>query len=147
MSHAAVLALLGNPVRWRIVELLASGPSTAGEIADEIGSSFRIARESASRHLQVLARAELIECERDATARLYRLSPRLIGALQSLVDRLVELREPARYDDLGTEASAGLEPAPHPDDLDGEGCWCIRKSHELAPVSTRASPMYTLEGW
>ncbi|WAB80498.1 metalloregulator ArsR/SmtB family transcription factor [Microcella daejeonensis] len=147
MTHAATLALLGSPIRWRIVEVLASGPATAGEIADEIGSSFRIARESASKHLQLLARAGLIECERDMTTRLYRLSPRLIGALQALVDRLVALREPAGYDDLGTEASAGLEPAPHPDELDGDGCWCIRKAQELAPVSTRASPMYTLGGW
>lgn len=147
VSFSHTLALLGSPVRWQIVELLASGPATAGELADEVGPSFRIGREGVSKHLQLLARAELIECERDATARLYRLSPRLIGALQALVDRLVELREPARYDDLGTEASAGLEPAPHPDDLDGEGCWCIRKSHDLAPVSTRASPMYTLGGW
>lgn len=147
MSSARALALLGSPVRWRIVELLASGQSTSGEVADAISTEFAITREATSQQLAVLARAGLIECERDATARLYRLSPRLIGALQALVERLVDLREPARYDDLGTEASAGLERAPHPDDVDGEGCWCIRKSQELAPVSTRASPMYTLGGW
>ncbi len=142
-----MLGLLGSPVRWRIIELLSSGPSAAGEIAEAVRAEFAISREAVSQQLAVLARAGLVECERDATARLYRLSPRLIGAVQALVDRLVELREPARYDDLGTEASAGLEPAPHPDDVDGEGCWCIRKSQEMAPISTRASPMYTLRGW
>ena len=147
MVLSRTFALLGSPVRWRIVELLASGPSTAGEIADAVGAEFRITREAVSWQLKALARAGLIECEHDMTSRLYRMSPRLIGALQALIDRLVELREPARYDDLGTEASAGLERAPHPDELDGEGCWCIRKTQELAPVSTRASPMYTLGGW
>jgi DNA-binding transcriptional ArsR family regulator len=142
-----MLGLLGSPVRWRIIELLSSGPSAAGEIAEAVGPEFAITREAVSQQLAVLARAGLIECERDMTTRLYRLSPRLIGALQALVDRLIALREPAGYDDLGTEASAGLEPAPHPDELDGDGCWCIRKTQELAPVSTRASPMYTLRGW
>jgi len=147
MTLSRTLALLGSPVRWRVIELLASGPCASGELAAEIGPAFGITRESVSKHLRALARAGVIDCEHDATSRLYRISPRLIGALQALVDRLVELREPARYDDVGSEASAGLEPAAHRDEVDGEGCWCIRKAQDLAPVSTRAPRMYTLGGW
>ena len=48
---------LAHPVRMRILELLAQGPSTATRLAGEIGESTG----STSYHLRALAKAELIE--------------------------------------------------------------------------------------
>jgi DNA-binding transcriptional ArsR family regulator len=48
---------LGNPIRFRIWELLREGPSTASRLAPLLGES----RGSASYHLRILARAGAIE--------------------------------------------------------------------------------------
>ena len=70
-------------------------------------------------------------------ARIYRLSPRVIGALASLVDRLVSLREAAQYGDLdldGRDLDIGVERAPTWEEKGEEGCWCIRKSRDLGGI-------------
>lgn len=67
-----VLEALADPTRRRIVELLATGSRTAGQIAE----GFEISRPAVSRHLRVLREAELVVSEPDAQRRVYRLEPR-----------------------------------------------------------------------
>lgn len=70
-----ILFLLGHPVRWRIVEVLAGGPHTAGEIAEALYSDMRIERTVVSHQLRRLLTAELIRVRRDWSNRIYRLDP------------------------------------------------------------------------
>lgn len=61
---------LADPTRRRILELLAEGDRTAGEIAGE----FPIAFASVSRHLSVLKDASLVAAEREGQFIRYRLN-------------------------------------------------------------------------
>ena len=87
-TAATVIEALGDPVRRRVVALLAGGPRRAGEIAAEIGMSAP----AISRHLRVLLEALVIEDERldtDARARLFRLRPQSIEAARAWLDELL----------------------------------------------------------
>jgi DNA-binding transcriptional ArsR family regulator len=131
------LFLLAHPLRWRLIEVLASGEHSAGQLADAVQSERGVGREAISKHLNRLARAGLVMTRIDMNARIYRLSPRVIGALAGLVERLVSLREPAQYDDLdldGRDLDIGVERAPSWEEEGEEGCWCIRKSRDLGAI-------------
>lgn len=61
---------MANPTRRRILELLAQGDRTAGELAEE----FPIAFASVSHHLGVLRAAGLVSAEREGQRIRYRLA-------------------------------------------------------------------------
>jgi len=63
------LAALADPTRQRIVELLADGERSAGELAAE----FRTSRPGVSRHLRVLREQGLVQARSDGRRRLYSL--------------------------------------------------------------------------
>lgn len=129
------LFLLAHPVRWRIIEILASGEHAAGQIADAVQSERGIGREGISKHLNRLARAGLVTARIDQNARVYRLSPRVIGAIAGLVDHLLALRVPSFYDELDLDGrEVDMHDAEAPLTLaegDERGCWCIRKAREI----------------
>jgi DNA-binding transcriptional ArsR family regulator len=62
---------IAEPTRRRIVELLADGELSAGEIA----SQFSTSRPGISRHLRLLQAAGLVKARREGTRRLYSLDP------------------------------------------------------------------------
>lgn len=64
-------AALANPVRRRLLELLADEPRRAGALAAE----FDLSRPAVSEHLTVLRRAGLVEEEQRGRERHYRLAP------------------------------------------------------------------------
>jgi DNA-binding transcriptional ArsR family regulator len=68
-----VFAVLGDPVRFRVVEILASGSHLAGQLTDAIVSEFRVSRSTVSHHLRVLRDEGVIVVEPDGNERLYRL--------------------------------------------------------------------------
>jgi DNA-binding transcriptional ArsR family regulator len=132
------LFLLAHPVRWRIIEILASGEHAAGQIADAVHSERGIGREGVSKHLNRLARAGLVTSRVDQNARVYRMSPRVIGALAGLVEHLLARRASAHYDELdldGREIDRHDAESPRSLDEDDEaGCWCIRKAEEIGAI-------------
>ncbi|HEY8543511.1 MAG TPA: metalloregulator ArsR/SmtB family transcription factor [Acidimicrobiales bacterium] len=65
-----VFTALANPVRRRLLELLAEAPRNAGALAEE----FDLSRPSVSEHLQVLRRAGLVREEVRGRERRYQLS-------------------------------------------------------------------------
>jgi DNA-binding transcriptional ArsR family regulator len=82
-----MLLALAEPTRRRVVELLGEGPKRAGALAAAVGAS----RPAMSRHLRVLLEAGVIADERpadDARARVFRLRPDSILALQAWLDQL-----------------------------------------------------------
>lgn len=78
MSDDVFLAL-ANPVRRRLLELLAEGPRTAGDLAGQ----FDLSRPAVAEHLQVLRRANLVRDEPVGRQRNYHLS----------VERLVQVSD------------------------------------------------------
>ena len=65
----AVLRALADESRRTVVETLAGGPATAGELA----ALLPIARPGVSRHLRVLREAGLVEVRPDGRRRVYRV--------------------------------------------------------------------------
>lgn len=63
------VAALADPTRRRVVELLADGERTAGQLAEAFDSS----RPAVSRHLRLLREAGLVDVRTDGTRRIYRL--------------------------------------------------------------------------
>ncbi len=66
-----VFLALSNPVRRRLLELLAGGPRTAGDLA----AQFALSRPAVAEHLQVLRRAALVRDEPAGRQRHYHLTP------------------------------------------------------------------------
>jgi len=66
-----VFAALADPTRRRLLELLAAGEKSAGELAVE----FSISRPGVSRHLRVLREAGLVRSRGDGQRRLYSVDP------------------------------------------------------------------------
>jgi len=128
------LFLLAHPLRWRLIEVLASGEHSAGQLAYAVQSERGVGREAVSKHLNRLARAGLVTTRADMNAHIYRLSPRVIGALAALIEHLLRLRAAAQFDDLdldGRDLDIGFERALSGEEEDEEGCWCIRKTRNL----------------
>ena len=65
-----VFLALANPVRRRLLELLADGPRTAGDLAGR----FELSRPAVAEHLQILRRAGLVDDEPSGRQRHYRLT-------------------------------------------------------------------------
>ncbi|WP_088549542.1 ArsR/SmtB family transcription factor [Paenibacillus aquistagni] len=65
----SIFAALAEPSRLRIIELLREGPLTVGDIAIQTG----LRQPQASKHLRVLSDAGLVEVQRDANKRYYKL--------------------------------------------------------------------------
>jgi len=73
------LEALAEPTRRRIVELLADGERSAGEIA----AHFETSRPGVSRHLRVLREHGLVRVRDDAQKRLYSLDPAPLAELDA----------------------------------------------------------------
>ena len=69
------LDILGDPVRRRILELLADGEQSAGEIGEVVQREFGISQPAVSQHLRVLREAGFATVRPDGTRRLYAVDP------------------------------------------------------------------------
>jgi DNA-binding transcriptional ArsR family regulator len=74
-------AALGDPNRRRIVELLAGGPRSVGQLALEMP----ISRPAVSRHLRLLKDAGLVREDAEGTRRIYRLHGEGAAAMEAFV--------------------------------------------------------------
>ncbi len=78
----AVFAALSDPTRRRIVERLARGRLTVGEIASE----FSVSQPAISKHLKVLERSGLLEREIDGRVHHCRLEPKAMQAASTWIE-------------------------------------------------------------
>ena len=67
--------VLGDPVRRRILELLAEGETSAGEIGAVVQEEFGITQPAVSRHLRVLRDSGFTTVRAEGTRRLYAVDP------------------------------------------------------------------------
>lgn len=96
------LDILGDPVRRRILELLADGELSAGEIGEVVQRDFGISQPAVSQHLRVLREAGFATVRPDGTRRLYALDPAPISAAAAWFDPFRRFWQP-HLDALGTE--------------------------------------------
>ncbi|MGC5321135.1 ArsR/SmtB family transcription factor [Micromonospora arida] len=68
--------VLGDPVRRRILELLAGGEQTAGAVSAVIREEFGISQPAVSQHLKVLRDNGFATVRPEGTRRLYAVDPR-----------------------------------------------------------------------
>jgi DNA-binding transcriptional ArsR family regulator len=71
MAMETTLAVIAEPRRQAILDLLRAGELPVGELVDRLGLSQPLV----SKHLRVLKDAGLVEVRADAQRRLYRLRP------------------------------------------------------------------------
>ena len=98
----AALRALADESRRTMLEALAGGPATAGELA----ALLPIARPGVSRHLRVLREAGLVDVRQEAQRRVYSLHPEPLAELDEWLGPYRTLWE-QRLDALHTEIARG----------------------------------------
>ena len=94
--QAAVFSALGEPTRLQIVELLATGSSPVGAIAERLA----IRQPQTSKHLKVLAEAGLVRVQPRARQRIYHLQSEPFDRMARWIDSFERLWD-VRLDALG----------------------------------------------
>jgi ArsR family transcriptional regulator len=84
-----VIRLLGDPLRARIVELLADGPACVCHLVDDTGAK----QPTVSHHLRALRESGLVVAEPHGRFTYYRLLPE---AIETTVAQLADLATRAR---------------------------------------------------
>jgi DNA-binding transcriptional ArsR family regulator len=81
-TASAVLEVIAEPTRRRILDAVRDRERSVGELVDEVG----MPQPGVSRHLKVLRDAGLVEVRRDAQRRLYRLRPEPLMELDAWLE-------------------------------------------------------------
>jgi DNA-binding transcriptional ArsR family regulator len=100
------LDVLGDPVRRRILELLADGERSAGDIGEVVQREFGISQPAVSQHLRVLRLSGFAWVRPDGTRRMYALDSEPLEAAASWFDPFRRFWQP-HLDALGTELARG----------------------------------------
>jgi DNA-binding transcriptional ArsR family regulator len=77
-------AALADPTRRRIVESLALGETSFGDLADQ----FEMSRPAVSQHLKTLRDAGIVSVRADAQRRIYRLSDDGLDEVDAWLNKL-----------------------------------------------------------
>ena len=98
--------VLGDPVRRRILDLLAEGERSAGEVVAAVREEFGISQSAVSQHLAVLRTSGFATMRPEGNRRLYSLDTAGFREVDAWVSRFRHLWG-ARLDALETEIARG----------------------------------------
>ncbi len=98
--------VLGDPVRRRILELLAEGELTAGAISATIQDQFAITQPAVSQHLKVLRDNGFATVRPEGQRRLYAVDGRALRDVDRWLDGFRRFWTP-HLDALATEVARG----------------------------------------
>ncbi len=98
--------VLGDPVRRRVLELLADGEQTSGAITDVIRAEFGVSQPAVSQHLRVLRDSGFAAVRAEGSRRFYTVEPAPLREVDAWLDRFRRVWE-QRLDALGTELARG----------------------------------------
>ncbi|MBC9717341.1 winged helix-turn-helix transcriptional regulator [Streptomyces sp. TRM66268-LWL] len=98
--------VLGDPVRRRILELLAEGERSSGEVTASIREEFGISQPAVSQHLRVLRESGFTTVRAEGTRRLYAVDTGPLQEVDAWLERFRGFWE-QRLDALGTELARG----------------------------------------
>ncbi|MFI7608329.1 ArsR/SmtB family transcription factor [Micromonospora sp. NPDC049366] len=114
--------VLGDPVRRRILELLADGETTAGALGAVIHREFGISQPAVSQHLKVLRDNGFTTVRPEGTRRLYAVDPRPLRDVDQWLEHFRRFWTPP-LQALATELARGRrerrlrgQPADPPED-------------------------------
>ena len=98
--------VLGDPVRRRILELLAAGEMTSGAVSEVIQREFGISQPAVSQHLRVLRDTGFATVRPEGTRRLYAVNADPLREVDDWLDRFRRFWTP-HLDALATELARG----------------------------------------
>lgn len=98
--------VLGDPVRRRILELLAEGERPAGDIAGVVQAEFGITQPAVSQHLRVLRESGFTTVRPEGSRRLYSVDAAPLKEVDAWLDRFRVFWD-RRLDALATEIARG----------------------------------------
>lgn len=98
--------VLGDPVRRRILELLATGEHTSGAVVDVIRAEFGLSQPGVSQHLRVLRDSGFATVRHDGARRIYVLDPAPLQEVDAWLGHFRAFWD-QRLDALGTEIARG----------------------------------------
>lgn len=98
--------VLGDPVRRRILELLAGGEHRSGEVVEVIQAEFGITQAAVSQHLRVLRESGFAHVRVDGARRIYSVDATPLREVDAWLDRFRTFWEP-KLDALATEVARG----------------------------------------
>ncbi|WP_131737938.1 ArsR/SmtB family transcription factor [Actinomadura roseirufa] len=98
--------VLGDPVRRRILELLADGERSSGALSAVVQEEFGISQPAVSQHLRVLRDAGFAAVRAEGTRRLYSVDLAPLREVDAWLAPFRRFWEP-RLDALATELARG----------------------------------------
>jgi DNA-binding transcriptional ArsR family regulator len=98
--------VLGDPVRRRILELLAGGEQSSGAVTERIRGEFGITQPAVSQHLRVLRESGFTTVRPEGARRLYAVDPAPLRDVDAWLDRFRANWTP-HLDALETELARG----------------------------------------
>jgi DNA-binding transcriptional ArsR family regulator len=104
MMHA--FDVLGDPVRRRILELLAGGEQSSGAIVEAIQREFGISQPAVSQHLKVLRESGFATVRPEKQKRIYAVDTAPLEEVDQWLDRFRAFWEP-KLEALATEIARG----------------------------------------
>lgn len=109
--------ILGDPVRRRILELLADGERTSGAIAAVIQAEFGISQPGVSQHLRVLRESGFTTVRAEGARRVYAVSSESLQEVDKWLERFRQFWS-QNLDALATELARGKRERRSKDDTD-----------------------------
>lgn len=107
--------VLGDPVRRRILELLARGDHTAGGVTEVIRAEFGISQPAVSQQLKVLRENGFATVRAEGTRRIYAVDPAGVDTAAHWLDGLRGFSS-QRLDALDTELARSRRAARTPEE-------------------------------
>ncbi|MEI5584492.1 MULTISPECIES: ArsR/SmtB family transcription factor [unclassified Agromyces] len=98
--------VLGDPVRRRILDLLAGGERPAGAVVAVVADEFGISQPAVSRHLRILREQGFATVRAEGARRIYALERTGVDAAAAELDRYRRFWS-QRLDALHTEVARG----------------------------------------
>ena len=98
--------VLGDPVRRRILELLAAGELTSGDLTAAVRAEFGISQPAVSQHLRVLREHGFASVRPDGARRLYAVGTEPFREVDDWLDAFRRFWTPP-LDALATELARG----------------------------------------
>jgi DNA-binding transcriptional ArsR family regulator len=98
--------VLGDPVRRRLLELLAEGERASGDMVAIVQAEFGISQPAVSQHLKVLRDAGFATVRADGARRIYAVEPAPLQEVDAWLGRFRAFWTP-RFEALATEVARG----------------------------------------
>ena len=98
--------VLGDPVRRRLLELLAEGERSSGAMTDIVRAEFGITQSAVSQHLKVLRESGFASVRVDGARRIYAVEAEPMRQVDAWLDRFRAFWGP-RLEALATEVARG----------------------------------------